>query len=156
MIIRFAQEKDLSEVNRLRRQVNLVHVEGRPETFKPGFSKEMEEHLYAIFQDPEQKVVVAKGEENTLLGFAVLHHICKPENPVVFERRHLEVDEFCVDDAARRQGVGTSLIEFIRNYAREQGYQRIELNMWEFNKGALAFYEAVGFTTYRRFMEMKI
>ena len=25
--------------------------------------------------------------------------------------------------------------------------------MWEFNDGALDFYESVGFTTYRRFME---
>ena len=30
----------------------------------------------------------------------------------------------------------------------------IELNMWEFNKDALAFYEAVGFSTFRRYMEM--
>ena len=26
--------------------------------------------------------------------------------------------------------------------------------MWEFNQGALAFYENAGFTTYRRFMEL--
>ena len=27
--------------------------------------------------------------------------------------------------------------------------------MWEFNREALAFYEATGFTTYRRYLEMK-
>ena len=26
--------------------------------------------------------------------------------------------------------------------------------MWEFNQDALAFYEAVGFRTYRRYMEL--
>lgn len=30
---------------------------------------------------------------------------------------------------------------------------RLELNMWEFNAGALAFYEACGFSTYRRYLE---
>ena len=25
--------------------------------------------------------------------------------------------------------------------------------MWEFNEGALKFYESIGFTTYRRYME---
>ena len=38
--------------------------------------------------------------------------------------------------------------------AREDELDRIELNMWEFNAPALAFYEAAGFETYRRYMEM--
>ena len=29
-------------------------------------------------------------------------------------------------------------------------------NMWEFNQDALAFYEAAGFKTFRRYMEMMI
>ena len=29
----------------------------------------------------------------------------------------------------------------------------LELNMWEFNRDALAFYEATGFATYRRYRE---
>ena len=46
------------------------------------------------------------------------------------------------------------MIRFIRAFAREKGYRRLELNMWEFNRGALAFYEAAGFSTYRRYMEI--
>ena len=42
------------------------------------------------------------------------------------------------------------------DYAREKGIRRLELNMWEFNQDALAFYEAAGFSTYRRYMEMFI
>ena len=36
------------------------------------------------------------------------------------------------------------------------GFDRIELNMWEFNRDALAFYEAAGFVTYRRYLELKL
>ena len=43
-----------------------------------------------------------------------------------------------------------------KEYAKEKGFHRIELNMWEFNKGALAFYESVGFETYRRYMEIML
>ena len=46
------------------------------------------------------------------------------------------------------------MIAFIRAFAAEKGFRRIELNMWEFNQDALAFYEAAGFTTFRRYMEM--
>jgi len=38
----------------------------------------------------------------------------------------------------------------------ELGFDRIELNMWEFNEGALRFYESVGFKTYRRYMEFEL
>ena len=66
------------------------------------------------------------------------------------------IDEFGVDEAFRRQGVATAMIDFIRKYAAEKGFHRIELNMWEFNLNALEFYEEVGFSTFRRYMEMFI
>ena len=155
MIIRFAESADLEAVNRLRRQVNDLHVAGRPETFKPGFSRELEDYLLEIFQDPDKDVAVAE-EDGAILGFAVLHSVRRPETPYMYERRYLDVDEFGVDEAARRRGVGTALIDFIRGVGKERGFDRLELNMWEFNRGALEFYEAAGFTAYRRYMELKL
>ena len=73
----------------------------------------------------------------------------------MYERDFLDIDEFCVDEAYRRKGAATELIAFIKSYAKEKGFHRIELNMWEFNQGALAFYEAVGFKTFRRYMEFR-
>lgn len=78
----------------------------------------------------------------------------KSENPFMNARKFYDVDELGVDANFRRQGVGTELIAFIRSEARRRGIRRVELNMWEFNEGALAFYEAVGFRTYRRYMEL--
>ncbi len=155
MTVRFAQETESERVNELRKQVNDLHVNGRPDIFKPGFSRELADHIDTIWNDPDQKIVVCE-REGVICGFAVLHHIRKPENPFMFERDFLDIDEFCVDEAQRRTGVATEMIAFIRSYAKTQGFDRIELNMWEFNGDALAFYEAVGFTTYRRYMEMRI
>ena len=155
MTVRFARETESERVNELRKQVNDLHVNGRPDIFKPGFSRELADHIDTIWNDPDQKIVVCE-REGTVCGFAVLHHIRKPENPFMFERDFLDIDEFCVDEAQRRTGVATEMIAFIRSYAKTQGFDRIELNMWEFNGDALVFYEAVGFTTYRRYMEMRI
>ena len=74
----------------------------------------------------------------------------------MFERDYLDIDEFGVDESHRRKGVASAMISYIRDYAKKQGYTRIELNMWEFNRDALAFYEAAGFVTYRRYLEMKL
>ena len=151
--VRFARQEDLDRVNVLRRQVNDLHVEGRPDVFRPGFCDELRDYIHVIREDPQKEIVVAE-KNGEICGFAVLNHIVRPENPFMFERDFLDIDEFGVDKNCRRQGVASALIRFIRNYAGEKGFRRLELNMWEFNRGALAFYEAAGFTTYRRYMEI--
>lgn len=152
MSVRLAKENELERVNELRRQVNDLHVKGRPDIFKPGFPKELSDHVYTIWSDPRQRIVVCE-RNGVISGYAVLNHITRPETPFMTERDYLDIDEFCVDAAYRRTGVGTELMQFIRSYAEELGFSRIELNMWEFNADALAFYEEIGFTTYRRYME---
>lgn len=154
-MIRFAKEEELDQVNELRKQVNDIHVEGKPEIFKAGFNDDLRDHIYTIWNDPRQEIVVADFE-GIICGFAVLNHINKPETPFMYERDYLDVDEFCVGEKYRRQGVATDMIMFIKEYAREKGFKRLELNMWEFNEGALKFYEMVGFHTYRRYMEMEV
>lgn len=155
MPVRLAAEADLSAVNRLRRQVNDIHVLGEPEIFKAGFPDELRDHVYRIMEDPYQDIAVCE-RDGAVVGFAVLHRIEKPETPFMLGRVFLDIDEFCVDEAHRRTGVGTELMDFIKLYAREKGLGRIELNMWEFNSEALAFYESAGFVTYRRYMELNV
>ena len=153
--VRLAREDELERINELRKQVNDLHAAGRPDVFKPGFGKELRDFIHVIWNDPEQEIAVAE-KDGTICGFAVLHHIHRPENPFMKERDFLDIDEFCVDEASRRQGVATALVAYIRSFAKERGFRRIELNMWEFNQSALAFYEAAGFRTFRRYMEMFI
>ena len=151
--VRFAREKDLKAVNKLRKAVNDLHVEGKPDVFKPGFSDELRDYLFTIWKDPRMEIVVAE-QKGTVCGFAILNHINRPENPFMFERDFLDIDEFCVDKNFRRQGVASAMIRFILDFVKEKGFKRLELNMWEFNRSALAFYEATGFKTFRRYMEI--
>ena len=155
MAARFAREEELPRVNELRRQVNDLHVAGRPDLFKPGFSQELQDYIYAVWRDPDKEIAVCE-REGAICGFAVLHRVKRPETPFRLAMSYLDIDEFCVDAACRRQGVGAELMAFVRDWAKEQGFHRLELNMWTFNEEALAFYEALGFTTYRRYMELPI
>lgn len=155
MEVRLARKEELDRINELRKQVNDLHVAGRPDVFKPGFSRELQDYIYAIWDDPEQDIAVAELD-GKIAGFAVLHHIRRPENPFMYVRDFLDIDEFCVDASCRRRGVASAMIAFIKDYAREKGFRRLELNMWEFNQDALAFYEAAGFRTFRRYMEMML
>ena len=155
MPVRFAKKTELDRVNELRQQVHELHAAGRPDIFKPGFPPELRDHIYTIWDDPGQEIVVNE-RDGVLCGYAVLHRINKPENPFMHKRDFLDIDEFGVDGAFRREGVGMELMDFIRRYAKERDFRKIELNMWEFNQDALAFYEAAGFVTYRRYMETDV
>ena len=155
MNVRLANENELSRINALRKQVNDLHVAGKPDVFKPGSTKELQNFIFEIWNDPEKEIVVAE-QNGFICGFAVLNHVNKPENPFMYERDYLDIDEFGVDECCRRQGVATAMIAFIREFAVNKGFHRIELNMWEFNRDALAFYEATGFATFRRYLEMSV
>ncbi len=155
MSVRFAREDELERVNELRHQVNDLHVAGKPEVFKPGFSDALRNYIYTVFNHPQKKVIVCE-RAGVICGFAILGRILKPESPYTYAKDSLDIDEFGVDESCRRQGVGTEMVAFIRDFAAKEGFGRIELNMWEFNQDALEFYEGLGFKTYRRYMEIDV
>lgn len=155
MNIRLATEADLPRVNELRRQVNDVHVAGKPEVFRPGFNEALQQHVYTLFAQEDHAILVAETEAG-IVGFACLKFVDRPESPYRNAIRYLDVDEFGVDEMHRRQGIGRALFEAVRGLARKHGLARIELNMWEFNEGALRFYESIGFSTSRRYLEMTV
>lgn len=80
----------------------------------------------------------------------------KDESPAHPAQEICYIHEFGVDEACRRQGIARELMTFIRRAAAEKGYRHLELDMWEFNQSALAFYEAMGFRTIRRYMSMNL
>ena len=88
-----------------------------------------------------------------ICGMAAIEYLNKPESPYCHPRRIYYVTEFDVDEAYRRQGVGRELMAFMEADAKAKGFARIELDMWTFNENARAFYEALGFRTYRLYME---
>ena len=153
--VRPASRDELERVNELRRQVNDVHVSGRPDIFRPGFLPELRDHVYEQFDSGEYEILVARSDGD-IAGFAVTTVVDKPLSPYNNARSFYRVEEFGVDEAYRRNGVASALIAYIRDDAKAKGLNRIELDMWEFNEGALAFYEAAGFTTYRRYMELNV
>ena len=153
--VRPVRRDELERVNELRRMVNEVHVQGRPDIFRPGFCEELERHVYEAFDDENSGVVVALADGD-IAGFATVQYIRRPESPYSLARDFYRVEEFGVDAAYRRQGVATALVEYMKNDAREKGFNRIELDAWAFNEGAPTFYENAGFKVYRWYFEMDV
>lgn len=150
---RFAEEKDLIRVNELRKQVNDVHVNGRPDIFRPGFCQEMQDFVYAMFHSENHNIIVAE-HEGIICGMVCVEYATKPESPYNLERHFCHIVEIAVDKDFHRQGVGTELLEFVKQDAKQKGLSKIDLDVWEFNESAKEFYDAVGFRPYRTYLEL--
>ena len=46
--VRYADRAELPRVNELRKMVNELHANGRPDIFRPGFCAELQQHVYQI------------------------------------------------------------------------------------------------------------
>ncbi len=153
--VRFAEFNELQRINEIREQVNDLHVSGRPDIFRPGFVTELRQRIYECFDSEECRIIAAFCGE-TLCGFASVQYVNKPQSPYNLERKIYQVEEIGVDKAYRRKGAGGAMIEFMKRDARKKGFDRIELDMWEFNESALKFYHSAGFSEYRRYMELNM
>ncbi len=60
--------------------------------------------------------------------------------------RPVELERIYVDANKQSGGVGTTLMQAVFDYAREEGYGTIWLGAWEKNPDACRFYERQGFS----------
>lgn len=153
--VRYAKRNELDRVNELRRMVSELHADGRPDIFRHGFCPELQNHIYSVFDSDKSDVIVAVADD-VICGFAIVEYIDKPESPYMNSRRFLHIMEFGVDGNYRRLGAASAMVDFCRAVAREKNFDRIELDVWEFNESAELFYEKMGFQTYRRYMELDV
>jgi len=159
-MVRLATPHDIDELIRLLRQIADWHHNGRPDLFKSGGQKYTPEELSNILRDENRPIFVAEPNENTdnppkLAGYCFCEIIPAPEHPVLYPHTTLYIDDFCVDENCRCQGIGKKLFAHVQEYARQIEAYNIDLNVWAFNESALRFYESCGFSVQRYRMELR-
>lgn len=151
-MVRFARKEDYEAINALRAPVCALHSNGYPALFKPVFAKDHQERVLKMMEDPEQDVLVAE-ENGQLLGFAMAEYIKREETNSIYAVHEAHIVEIGVDETSQGKGIGTALIQAVKDAAKVRGCRSVQLDVWEFNKSALRFCEKLGFVTLRRKME---
>ena len=152
-IVRRATVADIPRILELLVQVDMVHHNGRPDLFKGPATKYNAEELEKIVQDDTTPVFVCVAENGVIAGHGFCIHKQIVGDSVLTDVRTLYIDDICVDEAFRGQGVGRSIYSHIKAYAKEQGFYNITLNVWSLNPGALKFYETLGMVPQKIGME---
>ena len=143
MTIRFACDRDIPGMIDLLQQVGAVHHQIRPDLFRAGAQKYDEAALNALLADPNRPILAAEIE-GKLAGYAFCILQVTENDPVLCDRKVLYIDDLCVEETLRGQGIAGALYERVLEYARELGCDAVTLNVWCGNENAMKFYEKCG------------
>lgn len=151
MQIRRATLTDIDGINKLLYEVHKVHSDKRPDLFKVGSKKYTNEELAKIIVDDNRPIFVYVDNDD-ILGYAFCVFIKNNSNSLT-DILTLYVDDLCVDENARGKKVGTSLYNYVLQFAKEAGCYNVTLNVWACNNSALKFYEKCGLSVQKIGME---
>jgi diamine N-acetyltransferase len=89
-----------------------------------------------------QCLLVEKASTEDALGlcglWSSMRHYCG---------KSLELDHVIVSPQHQGNGIGETMLSFIKTYAQQHGYDALELNHYQSNTGAARFYQRQGFKT---------
>ena len=156
MAVRIAEIKDIPRLEEILYQVHDVHASVRPDLFIKGKKKYTAEELEALIGSDDTIIFVCTDDEGLIMGYVFCMDKTYAGNHSTNPDKMLYIDDLCVDEKFRGHSVGRILCEYVKQYASDEGYQRITLNVWEFNKSARAFYDALGFEPLKTVMEMRL
>ena len=142
---------DIDGINKLLYEVHKVHSDKRPDLFKVGSKKYTNEELAKIIVDDNRPIFVYVDNDD-ILGYAFCVFIKNNSNSLT-DILTLYIDDLCVDENARGKKVGTSLYNYVLQFAKDAGCYNVTLNVWACNNSALKFYEKCGLSVQKIGME---
>jgi diamine N-acetyltransferase len=156
IIIRTATEKDYSGLIKLYDELNKMHVKALPHLFvKPSKRPQDMAYIRDILKSKDAVLFIAKSGEETI-GFIEASVKQPPDHPEAVQNSYAYVDDICVINEYRRTSVGKKLMEAVEKWAIDSGLNQIELNVWDFNKSAMAFFDRTGYKPLHHIMEKNL
>ena len=149
--IRRAMDGDLPRIVELFAQVDELHREALPWLFRKLDEPRSAEVLSRFIHGSDCATFVAAEPDSPVIGFVVVYVREVVKAPIVRPARVAEIDNLVVDRAARRRGIGRSLVEAALAWSHDARAERTELGVYEFNDEGRQFWHAMGFeTVFRR------
>lgn len=143
IIIRRAEDRDISSISRLLYQVHKVHSDVRPDLFKKGAKKYTDSQIAEILSDDKRPVFVAE-RNGEVAGYVFCIHKQFINDNNMTDIKTLYIDDLCVEQSIRGEHIGTKLYEYVIEYAKQNNYYNVTLNVWADNVSAVKFYEKSG------------
>jgi aminoglycoside 6'-N-acetyltransferase len=144
--IRSARPEDEPELTEIQHTSAIHHATIDPDRWQArSIEESVEARRYWHAQSPRSEGIVAVGPDGKLVGMIELW-LKRPRGPAGARIPRVKVDlGIAVAPEWRGRGVGTALLAAAEAWARQQGAERMTLDLDVNNAGALRLYERVGY-----------
>lgn len=114
-----------------------------PENYELYVSKAFSKDTLALeLVHPTSEFYFGYSGQTIVCYFKINHKINSHHE---YEPTSIELQRIYVLPTYLAQGIGLKMIEFIKNFGRQAGYQSLWLGVWEHNLLAIQFYKRHGF-----------
>lgn len=155
MKIREAVAADIPAIVALNDEVHGIHLRLFPDVFKPIEPAALAEWFNSWLDDDDTLILVAE-DAGGLVAYMTLRKEERPAHLFARSRRCAYIDQVCVTEGRRRQGIFQALLEKARDVARQWGLPRLELDVWSDNTAARDAFMRSGFRPYFEKMKLMI
>lgn len=147
MVIRPAVSSDHGSVERLWQVQNTYHASVEPTRVRLVRECMSPDEYAAVIGNPLKEIAVVEVE-GEIVGAALL--IERPQDGAFAVATSIAyVQELCIAETSRRQGIGSALLSYVNSWAKKRGLSSIELRVWARNTSAMSFYRSLGFEEVR-------
>lgn len=109
-------------------------------------------YITARFKNEDSIIFVSRRQDSTLNGFVQLY----PSYCSVSTIPILILYDLFVDESERAKGKGRLLMNAARDYAKENGYKRLELSTAKDNYIGQSLYESLGYALDKEFLQYSL
>lgn len=151
-MLELARPEDRKTVNDLAAEVHAMHVIWRPDIY------EMIEELYPeerFLEAIRQRSLYVAKLNNITVGYIAVK-FRDYDWPGVVRRKIMIVDEVCVEESCRGQGIGQQMMQELRALARAFRCTDLQLSVYPQNDDAVGFYQKCGFMIQNITMQSKV
>ena len=136
--------EDYEQAEELFKKLHNLHAEMEPDMYKKldcvnkkrNFKKQVKS---------KNKIMLCAEEDGEIIGVSNTKFCTSG----MTEIKMAFMDALYVDENFRSNGVGKKLFLETERIAKENGAERLDLTVWNFNKGAIKFYESLGMVVQR-------
>lgn len=152
-ILREACAEDAEKLIPLEKEIFLLHKEMRPELFRDMVKFFTPEYLEEVKTAPDCEFLIAEsGGEIIAYVNSLIRHV--REHPTYADHDIYHINDLCVAEKHRKNGVGRRIVEECINRAKARGCRYITLGVYTSNEGAVEFYKKMGMSPRTHQMEL--
>ena len=129
-MIRQAVGADIPRLGELLEEIYQLHAQLRPDFLRPdGSRKYSDEDLEQLLTESDKPIFVYEDESQQVQAYLFCQLQESKGHATLTDRRVLYIDDLCVAEEVRGQGIGEALMDFAQDLARQKGCSKLTLTV---------------------------